>query len=77
MSTAKFKNALGEDKKEIFSNCRLTTVSTEGRLLAVNGHFLAMSWNKPGEIVIVDSKKPFKLNTNQPRIKGHNANILD
>ena len=36
MSASKFKNALGSDKKEKFTNCSVTTVSTEGRLIAVN-----------------------------------------
>ena len=58
-------------------NSSVTTVSTEGRIIAVNGNFLAMAWNIEGEIVVVDSKKPFELNADQPRIKGHNANILD
>ncbi len=77
MSTAKFKNALGADQKKKFLNCSLSTVSTEGRLLAVNGNFLAMSWNNIGEVVVVDSKNPFELKIHQPRIKGHHSNILD
>ena len=77
MSTAKFKNALGADQKAKFSKCAVTTVSTEGRLLAVNGNFLAMSWNNAGEIVVVDSNKPFELKIHQPRIKGDHFNILD
>ena len=43
MNPSKFKNALGEVKKEKFLNCNVTTVSTEGRYIAVNGNFLAMS----------------------------------
>ena len=45
---SKFKNALGGDKKEKFTRCSVTSVSTEGRLLAVNGNFLAMSWSNMG-----------------------------
>ena len=77
MSASKFKNALGSDKKEKFTNCSVTTVSTEGRLIAVNGNFLAMSWNNMGEIVVVDSSKPFSIRPDQPRLKGHRANVLD
>ena len=77
MSSSKFKNVLGADKKEKFTNCSVTTVSTEGRLIAVNGNFLAMSWNNMGEVVVVDSSSPFSIKPNQPRIKGHRANVLD
>ena len=77
MNPSKFKNVLAEEKKEKYLNCLLTTVSTEGRYLAVNDHFLAMSWQKMGEIVIADSSKFCSIEQNQPRIKGHNANILD
>ena len=77
MSGSTFKNALGEDQKEVFTKCDVTTVSTEGRLLAVNGNFLAMAWNNRGEIVVVDSSKPFGIKPDQPRIKGHHSNVLD
>ena len=77
MSTSKFKNAIGADKKEKFTNCSVTTVSTEGRLIAVNGNFLAMSWSNMGEVVVVDSATPFGVKPDQPRIKGHRANVLD
>ena len=77
MSTTKFKNALGADKKEKFMNCSVSTVSTEGRLIAVNSNFLAMSWSNMGEVVVVDSANPFRIKPNQPRIKGHRANVLD
>ena len=78
MSTAsKWKNALGEDQKETFIHCAVTTVSTEGRYIAVNGNFLAMAWNNQGEIVVVDSLKPISVKPDQPRLKGHRANVLD
>ena len=78
MSTpSKFKNALGSEKKEKFTNCLVTTVSTEGRLIAVNCNFLAMSLSNQGEIIVVDSSKPTSIHPNQPRIKGHRAYSLD
>jgi hypothetical protein len=77
MSSSKFRNAIGADKKEKFTNCSVTTVSTEGRLIAVNGKFLAMSWSNAGEVVVVDSSSPFSIKPDQPRIKGHRANVLD
>ena len=77
MNASKFKNALGEIKKEHFTNCNATTVSTEGRYLAVNGNFLAMSWSNQGEIVVVDSSSFCSCKPDQPRIKGRRANVLD
>ena len=74
---SKFKNALGFEKKEKFTNCSVTKVSTEGRLIAVNCNFLAMSWSNQGEIVVVDSSNPVSIHPNQPRIKGHRAYSLD
>ena len=77
MSASKFKNAIGEDKKEKFTNCSVTSVSTEGRYIAVNGNFLAMAWSNIGEVVVVDSSTPFSIKPDQPRLKGHRANVLD
>ena len=78
MTTAsKFKNALGFERKEKFSNCLVSTASTEGRLIAVNCNFLAMSWSNLGEIVVVDSSNLVSVSPNQPRIKGHRAASLD
>ena len=74
---SKFKNAMGEDKREKFTSCSVSTVSTEGRLISVNSNFLAMAWSNMGEIVVVDSSQPFNVRPEQPRIKGHRANILD
>ena len=77
MSTSKFKNAIGQDRKEKFTDCSVSSVSTEGRLMAVNGNFLAMAWSNMGEVVVVDSHTPFRMKPDQPRIKGHRANVLD
>ena len=77
MNPSKFKNALGEVKKETYLKCLVTNVSTEGRYLAVNGNFLALSWSNQGEIVVVDSTKFCSIKPDQPRIKGHRANVLD
>ena len=77
MSASKFKNALGAEKKEKFTDCSVTTVSTEGNVIAVNGNFLAMAWSNIGEVVVVDSATPFRMKSDQHRIKGHKANVLD
>ena len=77
MSASKFKNAIGNDRKEKFTDCSVSTASTEGRLLAANGSHLAMAWNNIGEVVVVDSSTPFRMKPDQPRIKGHRSNVLD
>ena len=69
MNVSKFKNAIGEDLKKQYLNCSVTTVSTEGRYLAVNGNFLAMAWSNLGEIVVVDSTNFCSVKPDQPRIK--------
>ena len=74
---SKFKNAMGEDKRDKFTSCSVSTVSTEGRLIAVNSNFLAMAWSNMGEVVVVDSATPFRMKPDQPRIKGHRSNVLD
>ena len=74
---SKFKNALGEDKRDKYTSCSVSTVSTEGRLISVNSNFLAMAWSNLGEIVVVDSSTPFNIKPDQPRLKGHRANVLD
>ena len=74
---SKFKNAMGEDKKEKFTSCSVSTVSTEGRLISINSNFLAMAWSNMGEVVVVDSSNPFNVKADQPRLKGHRANVLD
>ena len=73
----KEKNAMGEDKRDKFTSCSVSTVSTEGRLISVNSNFLSMAWSNMGEIVVVDSSQPFNIKADQPRIKGHRANVLD
>ena len=77
MNVSKFKNAIGEDLKKKYLNCSVTTVSTEGRYLAVNGNFLALAWSNMGEIVVIDSTNFISVKPDQPRIKGHRANVLD
>jgi len=77
MSTSKFKNAIGEDKKEKFTHCNLSQISTDGRLIAINSSFLAMSWSNEGEIVVLDSNTPSSARQQEFKIKGHRANVLD
>ena len=68
MSSSKFS---GFQMKDNFSNCNLSSNSTEGRPIAVNEKFLAISWRNGGEIMIVDSFKPVNLKYDIPLIKGY------
>ena len=77
MNSFKIKNIKGLQRKEYFSNCNLSRVSTEGRLIAVNEKYFAFSLKKAGDIIIVDSSKPGYIKDIQPHIKGINENILD
>ena len=77
MNSLKIKNIKGLQRKEYFSNCNLRRVSTEGRLIAVNMKYLAFSFKKAGEIIIVNSSKPGFIKDIQPHIKGIKENILD
>ena len=63
--------------KEKFTNCNLSKKETEGRLIAVNDKFLAMSWDEQGEIVIVNSSEPHDINEKQPHLNGYSKNIYD
>ena len=55
----------------------MSRISTEGRLLAVNKKFLAFSYKNNGEIIIVDSSKPSKINDNQLCIRINKEIIKD
>ena len=45
-------------ERKLFTGCFLSENPTEGRLMAVNGQFLAIAWKDKGKIVIVDSLNP-------------------
>ena len=68
MSSSKFT---GFQLKENFSNCNLSSTSTEGRPIAVNEKYLAISWRNGGDIMIADSSKPVNLKDDIPLIKGY------
>ena len=63
--------------KNYFTNCFLSEEQTEGRLIAVNEKYLAMSWINNDEIALVDSSKSKKIQPNSPYLKGNYSNILD
>ena len=59
-------------KEDKFTNLSLNKDKIDGRLIAINNNYLAMSWVK-GDIVIVNSTKPCKV-TNDHHNIIYNAN---
>ena len=77
MKRLEIKELIMNQNKEKFTNCNLSKKETEGRLIAVNDKFLAMSWDEQGEIVIVNSSEPHDINEKQPHLNGYSKNIYD
>ena len=71
------KKIEGKEKKNFFTNCSISSISTEGRLMAINDKYLVIPWQKPGYINIVDSNNPTNLLQNNNIFKTENSNILD
>ena len=65
------------NKHNFFKGCYLSEEQTEGRLIAVNEKFLAMSLKEKGNILIVDSSKPKYIYSDLPYLKGNYTAILD
>ena len=78
MSYSKYRNVYGELKKEKFSDMDKTQSSSEGHLMAVNGTFLAISWNSTGGgVAIFDSNTPCRCSANIPLVRGHKSYVVD
>ena len=68
------------NKKEIFSNCSISDEKAEGRLIAVNDKFLAISnknKNNEEKIIIVDSSQSKKIKSDLPGLNWKNKKIYD
>ena len=61
------------EKKEKFTNLVINKNIIDGRLMAVNKKYLAISYFINGELILADSSKPCKIDNNQPRIKMNNS----
>ena len=64
-------------ERKFFTGCFLSENPTGGRLMAVNGQFLAMAWKDKGKIVIVNSLNPKYIQPDSPYFLRNNSNILD
>ena len=76
MNPQKLKNIVSKETK-YFSNCSLSTTSTEGRLISINEKYLAMAWKNKGELNIIDSNNLKNSNTNNFITTSDKSNILD
>ena len=68
MGSSYYKYIVYKEKSDKFTELSLNNDKIDGRLIAINNNYLAMSWLK-GEIVIANSSKPCKIIKDQPRIK--------
>ena len=75
---SKLRNVYGEPQKEKFTDVSLNEATTEGNLLAVNGSFLAISWQGVGGCVgVFDANKPSRISPEIPLIRGHSSYVAD
>ena len=68
------------NKNEKFSNCSISDEEAEGRLIAVNEKFLAISnknKNSEEKIIIVDSSQSKKIKSDLPGLNWKNKKIYD
>ena len=65
------------EENQYFTGCFLSKEETDGRLIAVNEKFLAMSWINKGQIIIVNSLEPKQIQSNSPYLQRNNSEILD
>ena len=67
----------GSIKSKSFSNCHLSNIETDGRLMAFNDKYLIASWNVPGAIYISDLYPKDKNENQELFIEDDNSNLLD
>ena len=63
--------------KNHFTKCFLSEEQTEGRLIAVNEKYLAMSWINKGQILLFDTSNSKDIKLNSLYFGLNNSNILD
>ena len=76
MNIPKYNSILLEETK-IYSGFDLNRNIVEGRPMAINKKYLAMSSINVGEIAIFDSSKSYKIKNIQSQIKINNSKIQD
>ena len=78
MNKTKPKNLVqGVENNEHFSNCYISSFPTEGRLMAVNDKYLAITEIGTGAIKLVNSNFPINLSKSFNKFSIEKSNILD
>ena len=67
----------GVEKKSHFSNCFISSSTTDGRLMAINDKYLAIAYIGKGNIKLLDSSQPINLMNNNSKVQFEDSNILD
>ena len=62
------KEIIHNERDDKFTKLSLSKDKIEGRLIAINNNYLAMSWLY-GDIDLVNSSKPCKIKNDEPHIK--------
>jgi len=67
----------GVEKNKHFSNCFVSSIQTDGRLMAINDKYLAFAFISKGNIKLLDSSQPINLANNYSTYQLEDSNILD
>ena len=70
------KEIMYNEMNDKFRELSLNEDKIDGRLIAINNNYLAISW-KYGDIVLVNSSIPCKIKKDEPRIKYKNNKLND
>ena len=73
MNNLNYERIEFNEKKEKFTNLVINKSIIDGRLIAVNKKYLGVSYFTNGEIALIDSSKPHKIENSQHRIKINNS----
>ena len=76
MGSSYYKYIVYKEKNDKFADLSLNKDIIDGRLIAINNNYLAMSWST-GEIVIANSSKPCRITKTHPRIKYNYNKLCD
>ena len=68
MGNSYYKYIVYKENRDRFTDLSLNNNKIDGRLIAFNNNYLAMSWTN-GDIVLLNSSKPCKITKDQPRMK--------
>jgi coronin-2 len=63
----------------VYEDVKPCEITTEGRTIDCNTHFLGVSWASTGgsKVAILDATKPQRVDQNQKYITGHQGAVCD